>query len=283
MGEEALEHLRGLSNRVARLRTRVARMQSTQSQLVRNGGVRHDVVALNGNDYLVDGRVANEARSLMREVREVKRNRNRQQSRRLKAVWRSADQRRNRSRTTMASNSRASFSSGSTSTSLREIHPSSSASASLREILASNRQHRTSRASFASGNTSTSLREMHPSGSASASSLETRSGSSARTRTGLRSYLSDVLRPSTSDLVPPEGTQSQLIRRKLERMTLTPGSKTDIECKHRADTCAICIAPMSSEESCVLLPCRHVFHRSCLSQWVLRRNSQWCPMCKRPI
>ena len=81
-------------------------MQSTQSQLVRNGGVRHDVVALNGNDYLVDGRggvnvdmvgsvellflhlthccvaVANEARSLLDSIREVRRNRNRQQSRR---------------------------------------------------------------------------------------------------------------------------------------------------------------------------------------------------------
>lgn len=54
-----------------------------------------------------------------------------------------------------------------------------------------------------------------------------------------------------------------------------------------ADNCAICQEPLiaaagysddSTSPSVVELPCRHVFHKSCVVNWLQRKNE--CPLCK---
>ena len=86
-------------------------------------------------------------------------------------------------------------------------------------------------------------REMH---SSSTSPLSLGTGSSSaqtRSTSSFRSYLSDVF---TSDRGPTKDKEATSIRQKLELMSLAPGSDTDMKCKRRAETCAICIAVSQS-------------------------------------
>jgi hypothetical protein len=45
--------------------------------------------------------------------------------------------------------------------------------------------------------------------------------------------------------------------------------------------CPICIAEFNTGDLCRQLPCDHVFHRTCIDQWL--QVSIVCPMCKRNI
>lgn len=131
----------------------------------------------------------------------------------MRTVWRSVDDQRNRLRTTA-------------------------------RTLASARRHREHSDAMIS-NAASSSRALHSSSSSaqvSGPSLGLHSSSSAEVSNrsqNFRTYLSDVLKKS--DLMPSKGKHAQSIRHKLELMTLTPGSEADMACKHRVDTCAICI------------------------------------------
>ncbi|EPY35313.1 hypothetical protein AGDE_07471 [Angomonas deanei] len=50
-------------------------------------------------------------------------------------------------------------------------------------------------------------------------------------------------------------------------------------------TCAVCLSEWTtadtSETCCQLSPCRHVFHKDCIKQWLLA-NKQ-CPLCKQEV
>jgi hypothetical protein len=45
-----------------------------------------------------------------------------------------------------------------------------------------------------------------------------------------------------------------------------------------ADTCPICFCEYSEGQSLITLPCKHWFHKECISRW-LKRDAT-CPMCK---
>jgi len=45
-------------------------------------------------------------------------------------------------------------------------------------------------------------------------------------------------------------------------------------------TCTICIGPIRDGDRIGALPCNHLFHSSCLKQWIRRRNV--CPLCQEP-
>lgn len=42
------------------------------------------------------------------------------------------------------------------------------------------------------------------------------------------------------------------------------------------DRCVICLSGYEEDDSVLLLPCRHLFHMSCISQWL--RKADFCPM-----
>jgi len=49
----------------------------------------------------------------------------------------------------------------------------------------------------------------------------------------------------------------------------------------RQSTCAICLEPLNTGDACRLLPCNHIFHRTCTDSWVADRHS--CPTCRHDI
>ncbi|OQS05959.1 hypothetical protein THRCLA_01962 [Thraustotheca clavata] len=44
------------------------------------------------------------------------------------------------------------------------------------------------------------------------------------------------------------------------------------------DPCGICMCGMENANECIVLPCQHAFHLSCIRQWLTRRNT--CPYCR---
>ncbi|KAF7639559.1 RING-type domain-containing protein [Meloidogyne graminicola] len=45
--------------------------------------------------------------------------------------------------------------------------------------------------------------------------------------------------------------------------------------------CPVCIDPYKPGDICRQLPCRHIFHKSCVDPWLLEHRT--CPMCKSDI
>jgi hypothetical protein len=48
--------------------------------------------------------------------------------------------------------------------------------------------------------------------------------------------------------------------------------------KRFSDECAVCLSDFADGDSLTALPCGHVYHRSCVTSWLVSRNL--CPMCK---
>jgi len=44
------------------------------------------------------------------------------------------------------------------------------------------------------------------------------------------------------------------------------------------EKCTICMAAFDSGDSVAVLPCKHLFHRCCISRWLMERRSA-CPLC----
>jgi len=59
-----------------------------------------------------------------------------------------------------------------------------------------------------------------------------------------------------------------------------PGEQLLVEVvPYDQDACAICLGEYTHCMAVVQLPCGHIFHRPCISAWLLRQNV--CPCCKR--
>lgn len=65
---------------------------------------------------------------------------------------------------------------------------------------------------------------------------------------------------------------------KIPQKTVKNGDK---ELDSEFDQCAVCIEGYKSHDVIRTLPCRHVFHKSCVDPWLLDQRS--CPMCKLDI
>ena len=48
------------------------------------------------------------------------------------------------------------------------------------------------------------------------------------------------------------------------------------------DVCPICLEEFHYGDIVKILPCKHVFHMSCLDPWFLEQNAS-CPVCKKGI
>lgn len=56
-------------------------------------------------------------------------------------------------------------------------------------------------------------------------------------------------------------------------------NNTTIEKK---DTCPICIKKFKSNSKVLVLDCKHIFHKKCLSTWLITKSNT-CPMCKQEV
>ena len=46
------------------------------------------------------------------------------------------------------------------------------------------------------------------------------------------------------------------------------------------DTCTICLEDFEAKQECIVLRCKHAFHKKCVKNWLLQNNS--CPLCRQP-
>uniref|UniRef100_A0A8C0QKU3 RING finger protein 150 n=1 Tax=Canis lupus familiaris TaxID=9615 RepID=A0A8C0QKU3_CANLF len=65
---------------------------------------------------------------------------------------------------------------------------------------------------------------------------------------------------------------------KLQVRTIKKGDK---ETEPDFDNCAVCIEGYKPNDVVRILPCRHLFHKSCVDPWLLDHRT--CPMCKMNI
>uniref|UniRef100_A0A8C6WEP0 RING finger protein 150 n=1 Tax=Neogobius melanostomus TaxID=47308 RepID=A0A8C6WEP0_9GOBI len=65
---------------------------------------------------------------------------------------------------------------------------------------------------------------------------------------------------------------------KLQVRTIRKG---DQETEADFDNCAVCIEGYKANDVVRILPCRHLFHKSCVDPWLLDHRT--CPMCKMNI
>jgi len=74
------------------------------------------------------------------------------------------------------------------------------------------------------------------------------------------------------EAVPKKTAGADLVER------LPQASLKDFE----GGTCAVCICPLVEVGEVVVLPCKHYFHRSCVSTW-LSDYGKSCPVCSASL
>jgi hypothetical protein len=57
--------------------------------------------------------------------------------------------------------------------------------------------------------------------------------------------------------------------------------KVKIEDGETNDMCVICQIVFDPEMEVTKMPCRHVYHKECIVQWL--RTSHMCPVCRYPM
>ena len=65
-----------------------------------------------------------------------------------------------------------------------------------------------------------------------------------------------------------------------------PNVKLDIKSQlvtteHKEDSCSICSSNFETGENITQLECKHVFHTSCIGEWVMYKSE--CPCCRASI
>jgi len=65
---------------------------------------------------------------------------------------------------------------------------------------------------------------------------------------------------------------------KIPTRTIRVGDK---EAEAEVECCAVCIEPYRVHDVVRTLPCKHIFHKSCVDPWLLDQRT--CPMCKMDI
>jgi hypothetical protein len=55
---------------------------------------------------------------------------------------------------------------------------------------------------------------------------------------------------------------------------------SDSMAMYKEKECHVCLCPFELEEALTSLPCKHVFHRNCIYNWVCKQSSK-CPVCRQ--
>ncbi|KAK8945545.1 NEP1-interacting protein 1 [Platanthera guangdongensis] len=59
-------------------------------------------------------------------------------------------------------------------------------------------------------------------------------------------------------------------------------SENFVDCSGETIVCSVCLQDIQVGETARSLPyCRHVFHLTCIDNWLLRHGS--CPLCRRDV
>ena len=48
-----------------------------------------------------------------------------------------------------------------------------------------------------------------------------------------------------------------------------------------SETCVICIEPLHSKQTTIILDCNHIYHKNCILDWFNKELT--CPMCRKPV
>ncbi|XP_026016107.1 RING finger protein 150 [Astatotilapia calliptera] len=70
-------------------------------------------------------------------------------------------------------------------------------------------------------------------------------------------------------------------KKAISKLQLRTIRKGDQETEPDFDNCAVCIEGYKANDVVRILPCRHLFHKSCVDPWLLDHRT--CPMCKMNI
>ncbi|KAG9142449.1 hypothetical protein Leryth_018235 [Lithospermum erythrorhizon] len=74
------------------------------------------------------------------------------------------------------------------------------------------------------------------------------------------------------------GQENRLTKRTIRRNLKTKIFKKGNKSEENDETCAICLKDFEEDENIGILSCQHQFHRDCLTNWLINKNS--CPMCR---
>ena len=56
---------------------------------------------------------------------------------------------------------------------------------------------------------------------------------------------------------------------------------SDSSSSKESDTCVICIEPLQSKQTTIILDCNHIYHKDCILDWFNKELT--CPMCRKPV
>ncbi|XP_022059180.1 RING finger protein 150 [Acanthochromis polyacanthus] len=70
-------------------------------------------------------------------------------------------------------------------------------------------------------------------------------------------------------------------KKAISKLQIRTIRKGDQETESDFDNCAVCIEGYKANDVVRILPCRHLFHKSCVDPWLLDHRT--CPMCKMNI
>jgi hypothetical protein len=48
-----------------------------------------------------------------------------------------------------------------------------------------------------------------------------------------------------------------------------------------ADACSVCLSDYENQETIMILPCAHIYHKQCVEEWFA--NNKTCPLCKAEV
>lgn len=85
---------------------------------------------------------------------------------------------------------------------------------------------------------------------------------------------SDVILPLTDDAI------SKLPVKKFKEI-VDSGDAKDTSDTDKSENCSICQEKYDSESDIIILPCKHYFHKECITEW-LKNYHHKCPLCRMP-
>ena len=85
-----------------------------------------------------------------------------------------------------------------------------------------------------------------------------------------------------SELSESDEHNSQMMNHEFSFFKLRETKITLID-KSNSDKCSICHEEFAINTIVKILPCKHFFHRDCLSEWVISNRKSKCPLCRKNI
>ena len=61
----------------------------------------------------------------------------------------------------------------------------------------------------------------------------------------------------------------------------SPKSSDSSNSSKESDMCVICIEPLQSKQTTIILDCNHIYHKNCILDWFNKELT--CPMCRKPV